>query len=199
MGEIITISGPRGIGKSAIINRLHEQGIAPIVPFATRLPRYGEIDGVDYRFVSPEAFDDIHARTPMFDVLQLKQNRYGTPLNDFHDALDTPGAVRTVNLAANSALGLREAMRAQGRTAVRSIFMLPASWSDIQRQMLEGGVSPEQVAQRCSQEPTDLTLLPEFNHIVINTFGESEATVRTIAAFAGRAALFDETYIEAAS
>lgn len=187
MGSIVTISGPRGIGKTEIMGRLHQKhGIAPIVPYTTRAQRNGEKDGVDYRFVDLKTFNRIRDERPMFDVLPLNGSFYGTPLADFYDVLDgREKGVRTVNLAAKSALELRARMKARGHGVIKSLFLLPASWEDIERQMRAAGIPRHKIMERRGNEPTDLTLLPKFDHIVVNEFGHVEETVRSIARFIG--------------
>ena len=184
MGNIITISGPRGVGKSAVVNKLSARhDIHPVAPYTTRAMRTGEVDGVDYRFVDHAQFSQLRHSRPMFDVLDLNGNQYGTPLRDFEDiTYDTDTeTIRSVNLAANSAIQLK---RQLGSDAVRSIFIIPASWSDIERQMREKGISEEEIRNRRGTEPTDLTLLPHFDQIVINKYDEIDATVANIARYA---------------
>ena len=186
MGNILTISGPRGVGKSHIMHDLNRRfNFAPIVPYTTRniRARQGERNGVDYRFVTHQQFAEIRHTRPMFDVLSVGGNEYGTPLKDFEDVVqgEPRGVTRTVNLAANSALQLREQL---GSDAVRSVFILPASWQDIQRQMRDNGIGEDQIQARCNQEPTDLTLLPAFDQIVINRYQRPDDTVKMIAQFA---------------
>ena len=187
MGNIITISGPRGVGKSTVMTKLsQEHGIAPIVPYTTRDMRSGEEDGVDYRFVDHAQFNQLRHARPMFDVLDLNGNQYGTPLRDFEDITHASDleTIRSVNLAANSAVQLK---RQLGLTVVRSIFIIPASWNDIERQMREKGVNELEIRKRRGTEPTDLTLLPEFDQIIVNKYDEIDDTVKNIADYALRA------------
>lgn len=185
MGNIITISGPRGVGKTTVMHQLHaEHDIAPIVPYTTREKRAGEKDGIDYRFVDNAQFTQIRHARPMFDVLNLKGNQYGTPLRDFEDVLFNPQdteTIRSVNLAANSAIQLR---RQLGSETIKSVFIIPASWHDIEQQMRDKGISEEEIISRRASEPTDLTLLPEFDRIVVNNYNEMGSTVKNIADYA---------------
>lgn len=185
MGNIITISGPRGVGKTTVMHELHHgYNIAPIVPYTTRDMRSGETEGIDYRFVDNAQFTQIRHARPMFDVLNLKGNQYGTPLKDFEDILfdsqDTK-TIRSVNLAANSAIQLR---RQLGSETIKSVFIIPASWHDIEQQMRDNGIDEEEIASRRASEPTDLTRLPEFDRIVVNSYNRMSATVKDIADYA---------------
>lgn len=60
MGKIFTFSGPRGEGKTTIMDDLGEHcGVMPIVPYTTRDPRPNEVEGRDYHFVTDYEFDAI--------------------------------------------------------------------------------------------------------------------------------------------
>lgn len=185
MAKIITISGPRGVGKSAIVDGLRDKhSIRPIVPYTTREPRQHEIDGRDYNFIGSREFDTIRRTVGMFDVLTLGDNKYGTPIKEFDDVIAAPDDsvdhIRTINLAAGSAIELRREM---GASVVGSVFVLPRSWTDIEQQMRDGGLSEEVIMARRASEPTDLTMLPAFNHIVVNEYGRQDETCRNVAEY----------------
>ena len=73
MGKIFTFSGPRGVGKTSVMEGLRDRyGIRPIVPYTTREPRTGEVDGRDYHYVTDYEFDAIRRTQGMFDVLSLR-------------------------------------------------------------------------------------------------------------------------------
>lgn len=185
MGKIITFSGPRGVGKTSIMNDLHEQcGIRPIVPYTTRDPRPTEIEGRDYHYVTDYEFDAIRRTRGMFDVLTLRGKKYGTSLEEFDKVVGNPSNtlehIRTINLAASSALELRKEI---GVSAVKSLFILPECWSDIEQQMRDQGIAEEQIMERRAAEPTDLTMLPEFDRIIVNGYNNRETAFKNAAGF----------------
>lgn len=185
MGKIFTFSGPRGVGKTTLMEDLRDgAGVQPIVPYTTRDPRPNEIEGKDYHYVTDYEFDAIRRTRGMFDVLTLRGKKYGTPMEEFDRVIGGPSGeleyTRSINLAASSALELR---RQVGGSAVRSIFVLPECWNDIEQQMRDKGISEQEILERRSAEPTDLTMLPEFDLIVINRYGEREAVLKTVANF----------------
>lgn len=185
MGKIFTFSGPRGVGKTTLMEDLRDEvGVQPIVPYTTRDPRSNEVEGQDYHYVTDYEFDAIRRTRGMFDVLTLRGKKYGTPMEEFDKTIGGPnGALeytRSINLAASSALELR---REIGNSAVHSIFVLPESWNDIEQQMRDRGISEREILERRSAEPTDLTMLPEFDRIIVNRYGEREAALRNIVDF----------------
>ena len=185
MGKIFTFSGPRGVGKTSLIDDLREKcGVHPVVPYTTREPREYEVEGYDYHFVSDREFDAIRRTRGMFDVLTLRGKKYGTPLEEFDKVIGGPSGevqyVRSINLAASSAIELRKEI---GESAIKSIFILPECWDDIGQQMRDKGIPEEQILERRSTEPTDLTLLPQFDQIVINKYSKRDDAFCTISKF----------------
>ena len=188
MGRIFTFSGPRGVGKTTLMDGLRDHfGIRPIVPYTTREPRPNEVEGRDYHFVTDYEFDAIRRTRGMFDVLALNGRKYGTPLEEFDKVVaspsDLPEHIRTINLAAASALELRKQI---GSSVVKSVFVLPESWNDIEQQMRDRGLTEEQILERRAAEPTDLTMLPDFDHIIVNGYGNPESTFANAARFITR-------------
>ncbi len=185
MGQIFTFSGPRGVGKTTIMDDLRDiSNVTPIVPYTTRDPRPNEVEGKDYHFVTDYEFDAIRRTRGMFDVLTLRDKKYGTPLQEFDRVIGTQNGevdgIATINLAATSAIELRNEI---GASAVHSIFVLPECWGDIERQMREKGIPESQIQERRAAEPTDLTLLPSFDKLVVNPYGDRGRAFRTVAAY----------------
>lgn len=58
---MIVIVGPMGSGKSTLLNQLVKTGMKRVITFTTRPPREGEVNGVDYYFVSDTKFKDMLA------------------------------------------------------------------------------------------------------------------------------------------
>ena len=66
---IVTVTGPSGSGKTVLSKKLKDNGFEPLVSTTTRGPRQGEIDGVDYYFLSEEQFQkDLQAGLFMENV-----------------------------------------------------------------------------------------------------------------------------------
>ena len=57
-GRFIVVSGPSGVGKGTICNKLIDDlGAEYSVSYTTRSPREGEVDGVNYNFISRDEFE----------------------------------------------------------------------------------------------------------------------------------------------
>ena len=77
---LLVIAGPAGSGKTTLCDRLVEENerVERLVTCTTRSPREGEQDGVDYHFLSNEAFDQNIAEGAFLEWAKVHDHRYGT-------------------------------------------------------------------------------------------------------------------------
>lgn len=89
-GVLLVISAPSGGGKSVVLRRLLErhEGISYSVSVTSRPPRQGEVDGVDYHFVSREEFESLIAKDVFYEYAEVHGNLYGTREDTVQQALD---------------------------------------------------------------------------------------------------------------
>jgi guanylate kinase len=79
-GMLVVVSGPSGAGKSTVVAELvRDPRFERAVTATTRLPRAGEQVGVDYEFLSEEAFEAGVRRGEFLEHARVYGNRYGTP------------------------------------------------------------------------------------------------------------------------
>ncbi|HPV63374.1 MAG TPA: guanylate kinase, partial [Fervidobacterium sp.] len=83
-GILFVISGPSGVGKTSIIRSVLERvkNVVFSVSCTTRKQRPGEINGVDYFFISQEEFDEMISGNKFLEWAKVHDNYYGTP-SDF--------------------------------------------------------------------------------------------------------------------
>lgn len=74
---IVTLTGPSGSGKTVLSQDLRERGFEPLISTTTRKPRVGEVDGVDYHFVSPEGFAKMARNNLLIEQVEYDGNGYG--------------------------------------------------------------------------------------------------------------------------
>ena len=81
--QVILIGGPSGSGKSTLIARLLEiPGTRLAVSATTRPPREGEVDGVAYHFLAPDAFATKCEGGQLLEWAEVFGNSYGTPRSE---------------------------------------------------------------------------------------------------------------------
>lgn len=81
-GRILLVSGPSGSGKSTLLNRLlkEEKDLYFSISSTTRKPRQGEVEGVNYYYVSEEEFKKDIDEGNFLEWAYVHKNYYGTPL-----------------------------------------------------------------------------------------------------------------------
>lgn len=86
---ILIISGPAGSGKNTVAERLISEfgNVKRVITSTSRPPRGAEIDGVDYHFLSPEAFEKAIANGEFYEYAKVHDSYYGTSKKAVHDSL----------------------------------------------------------------------------------------------------------------
>ena len=90
-GLLIVLSGPSGVGKGTIRKAMFEKenhNFSYSISMTTRKPREGEVDGVDYYFVSKEEFIKRIEEGKFLEHAEFVGNYYGTPLDKVNEQLD---------------------------------------------------------------------------------------------------------------
>ena len=88
-GKLFVLSGPSGAGKGTLRKKVFEtvQGIRFSISCTTRPPRQGEKEGIDYRFISEEAFLSLLKEDKFLEHAEVHGHYYGTLREDVEQAL----------------------------------------------------------------------------------------------------------------
>lgn len=100
MKKRIILVGKAGSGKDYFKSFLTERGLKPSVSHTTRPPRKGEVDGVDYHFVSEEEFMEMFETDRFFESKLFNRWGYGTSQEMWDNAdvfIYTPGGVDSLS------------------------------------------------------------------------------------------------------
>ena len=112
-GLLIVISGPSGVGKGTVRKALFEmpeQEFVYSVSMTTRKPREGEVDGVDYYFVSKEVFEQQIKDGNLLEYAEFVGNYYGTPKDKVEEQLNK-GKEVILEIEVNGAQQVREKLK----------------------------------------------------------------------------------------
>jgi guanylate kinase len=166
VGKVFVITGPSGVGKGTLIERLLERipELELSTSATTREPRPGEVDGRDYHFLSPEEFRRRLESGDFLEHASYSGNYYGT-LRD-----EVEGRVRECRsvVLEIEVQGARQVRDALGHDAVL-IFIAPPDEA-VLRERLEGRGTdpPEAIAQRLRTAEVELAARSEFPLEVVN-------------------------------
>ncbi len=167
-GKLIIISAPSGCGKSTIINHIMEEGTRDLqfsVSATNRLPRPGEVDGVNYYFLTDDEFKTRVANGVFVYFEYVYPGRYyGTLRSELENRLSN-GHNIILDIDVKGGVNVKKQF---GDQAV-SIFIQPPSIKAL-RQRLEGRGTdaPDVINQRVGRAEYELTFAPQYDHIVVN-------------------------------
>ncbi|MFP7696100.1 guanylate kinase [Trueperella sp. LYQ143] len=167
MTRAFVITGPTAVGKGTVIAQLLDQidDVWYSISATTRAPRPGEVDGVNYYFVTAQRFEELVESGQMLEWAVVHGvHRYGTPRQPVVDALNA-GKLVILELDLAGARQVRESM-----PEATQIFIAPPSWEELERRLRTRGTedAQEQV-RRLETARVELAAEGEFDHIVINT------------------------------
>ena len=162
---MIIISGPSGAGKGTLIERILPRvpGLCLAVSATTRPMRPGEVDGVDYHFLSREEFDRRVRSGEFLEHVTYAGNRYGTLRSEVERQL---AAGRSVVLEIE--LRGARAVRRSLPDAV-SVFIEPPSLEELVRRLRSRNTEADaDIDARLAESRVELQAMEEFDHRVLN-------------------------------
>ena len=175
-GLMLVVSGPAGSGKGTVNGMLMKrEDFAFSVSATTRQPRPGEIDGVNYHYVSREEF---LARIESGDMLEYTEycgNFYGTPLKEAKEVLDS-GKNLILEIEVEGARNVK----AKYPDAVL-VLLLPPTYSE-QEARLRGRATEteEKILERLARAKEEVALADCYDYVVYNFDGKPDQAAAQI-------------------
>jgi guanylate kinase len=164
-GRLFVITGPSGVGKGTLIERLLEQvpDLDLSVSATTRSPRDSERDGVHYHFMDEDEFERRVRAGEFIEHADYSSHRYGTPRSEVDPRLAAGRSV-VLEIELQGARQIRETVP----DAVQ-VFIAPPSPEDLRRRLEGRGTdSPDQITSRLAVAAEELAARDEFGHVIEN-------------------------------
>jgi guanylate kinase len=164
-GVLLVVAAPSGAGKTSLVNALlaRHDDLHVSVSHTTRPQRDGEVEGVDYHFVTPDDFQQMIKDGAFLEHASVFGNNYGTAADAVAEQL---AGHRDVVLEIDWQ-GARQ-IRATFPRAV-TVFILPPSRSALLERLRGRGQDDEQtIERRTAQAVDDMRHYGEFDHVVVN-------------------------------
>ncbi len=165
-GLLIVISGPSGVGKGTVRKALFEMEGHDLVystSMTTRSPREGEIDGIDYYFVTKEEFEQRIKDDRFLEYAKFVGHYYGTP-KDKVDEQMAIGKEVVLEIEVQGAAQVRE----KARDGV-FIFIAPPNKEALYRRLLRRGTEGTKTIQkRMDKADREFPLAHKYDYIVVN-------------------------------
>jgi guanylate kinase len=162
---LIVLSGPSGVGKTTLTNRLVARGWPGhvMVTVTTRRPRPGEIESVHYHFRTAEQFHEMLQRNELLEHAEVHGNWYGVPSTMVRDRLDA-GQDVILTIDPQGA----QTVRAKVEDAI-FVFLAPESLEVLTHRVdNRGHDSPEQRALRMLNAEREMAELPKYDYVIVN-------------------------------
>lgn len=176
---LIVISGPSGVGKDTVVRNLisKRDDFYFVVTATDRPPREGEVEGVDYFFVTTEQFEEMIAHDELLEHAVVHECYKGVPKSQIRDAL-------------NSDMDVIMRVDPQGAATLKRIipdatfvFLLAESEEELTDRLRgRNSETDSSFSIKLQIARQELTRIPEFDYCVVNRNGKIEETVDQILA-----------------
>lgn len=163
LNKLIVLSGPSGVGKGTIVDKLLEKGgYALSVSCTTRAPREKEIDGVSYFFITKEEFKERLKNGGFLEYSEHFENFYGTPKAFVEDKLKTHDVILEIEV--DGALQVKKAY-----PQAILIMVLPPDEEELKARLRKRGTEDEaSIAKRVARMEYEISKKDEYDYTVIN-------------------------------
>ena len=164
-GNLIVISGPSGAGTGTIVKALLDQyaSIHYSVSATTRPPREGEVNGVNYWFVSREEFLHMREHDELLEWAEVYGNFYGTPRRRVMEAINR-GHDIILEIDPQGAMKVKS-----GFPSAVFVYIMPPSPRELSRRIIGRGTETQDaIRQRLNSVVTELGYIHEYDYLVIN-------------------------------
>ena len=169
LSEILTLNvfGPSGSGKTSVIEELCRRdpmGCRRGITTTTRPPRENEVDGVDYHFVSVDAFKRLLQRDEFLEYAKVYDHWYGTQKEELGKVFHLGGYVLILNIDRQGARQIQS--RIPGAVVVQ---LLVKSRQELEKRLRTRGTDkPEVIARRLAGAREEIAAYPMATHVVMN-------------------------------
>lgn len=165
-GMLFVISGPSGVGKTVLCNRMIERFYPDMVysiSATSRAPRGGETDGQEYFFYTPERFE-AEIKSDLFaEWAVVHGNYYGTP-RSFLDQKRDMGRHVLLNIDVQGAFKIRKAYPES-----ILIFIMPPSIESLEERIRKRNMDSEAVLQkRLINAREEMSCRDQYDHVIVN-------------------------------
>jgi guanylate kinase len=176
---LIVISGPAGVGKDALVRSVRERGqpFHFVVTATDRPPRAGEVDGVDYHFLTRREFSRMIEEDELLEHAVVYGQNKGVPRQQVREALRS-GLDVVMRVDVQGASTMQQLV-----PAAVFIFLMASSERELEARLRgRGGDSEKQIRRRLAAAHEEMASVSSFDYVVINRNGKLSEAVDDVLA-----------------
>ncbi len=163
--KLYVISGSSGVGKGTVLKGFMAKhpDFALSVSCTTRAPRVGEIDGINYFFLTKEQFQECIDNDKFLEWAEFAGNRYGTKEKYIRQCLNN-GMNVILEIETKGALQVKKKM-----PEAILIFIAPPSLEELEQRLRGRHTEDEETIQkRLNEVKKELECAKQYDYTVIN-------------------------------
>lgn len=165
-GAILIISGPSGCGKSTLLKEVYKDidDYYFSISTTTRAPRIGEVNGIDYFFVTKEEFEKDINNGDFLEYAKVHDNYYGTSLKPIKKALDESKLVIfDIDVQGH------EIVRSKLDSITTSVFITTPSLEVLETRLNSRNTdSTEIIEKRIKNAKGEVEYFQDYDYLIIN-------------------------------
>ncbi|OGF38138.1 guanylate kinase [Candidatus Falkowbacteria bacterium RIFOXYC2_FULL_48_21] len=176
MNKLFLLSGTSGVGKTTIAYKLLEQmpDLKRLVTYVTREPRPGEVDGIDYHFVTREEFEKRLAAGEFFEHDEHYGNWYGNSRKDL-DAIWAGGKIAITLLDVNGVRTIKKIF-----PEAKTIFVEPDNLENLKGRIRQRPMTDEAFEKRWAKVQEEMKEAADYDFRVVNAEGKLDKAVERV-------------------
>jgi guanylate kinase len=176
---LIVISGPSGVGKDSVVQRMKERGVSIhfVVTATDRPPRPNEVHGRDYYFYTTAEFERMIAEGELLEHARVYGQYKGIPKAHVREALAS-GQDVVMRVDVQGAATVKELI-----SAAVTVFLTCESEEELVARLRERRTESEEARQRRLETVREeMACIPDFDYVVVNRHSALDTTVDDIVA-----------------